>query len=144
MTERTGSAEDHDLTGTVKVSGAGARVELDVAGQLELRTDRTFTLTLDGDVSSGIWLQERNRITLLADPPPTATELVQFLEQEISAAVGFAVELTAVREQGRITLNNKGEIRMTSRVQFTFRPGLRGNSPLRLREQIRLRGVPVP
>lgn len=136
-----------DLFGTVQVSGGGTRETFAVAGQLALFDDRTYSMTVDGETSTGAWVQEGTRLTLLDDPPigVTALDQVTAIEADVSAAAGFAVAVTSIQQApDAIVLSRSGRLRITSRTQYTFRPGPLGRPLLKVAQRVRLEGTPGP
>ena len=84
-----------NLEGTVRIMALGERLTEDVSGTLTLFDDGTYTLNEEGEISSGIWLEERNKIQLFQEAP-TVSEFVAELEEELSDAVGMAISLTSL------------------------------------------------
>ena len=58
-----------DLAGTVTFRALGQSLTENVSGSLTLFDDGTYTFDADGDISSGIWLQERLLIPLTGKRP---------------------------------------------------------------------------
>jgi hypothetical protein len=129
-----------DLEGTVTFSALGERLTEDVSGTLTLFDDGTYTLTEEGDVSSGIWLGERNKIQLFQEAP-TISEFIAELEEEVSGAAGMAISVTSLVEKDRIRLKRTGDITVRGNSTITFRPGPREGRPLKVRMRAKLVGV---
>jgi hypothetical protein len=119
-----------DLEGTATFRDPGGRETFDVSGILTLLDDGTYTLDLDGEVSSGIWLEERRRIQLFQEAP-TISEFIA----ELNAAVGdFAV--TSIVGKDKIKRAKTGDIIMRAKSAFTFRSTL---DPEERRVRVRLK-----
>jgi hypothetical protein len=145
---------DLEGRGTIQVGGLGSE-RFNATGTLTLFGDvgdpvenRSYSLTIQiegelPEVSTGVWLQERNRIQIFQESP-APSEAIADLEDLLSGLLETSVTLTSFEERLRINLNSRSqELRINSRGSLTARPGLRGNQPLKLRENLRLTGRPV-
>lgn len=139
--------QTYALVGTAKASAAGAPSStVDLDGGLVLRDDRTFSMTLSGggntEEFTGAWLQEGSAITMLMDTGMPAIEFIEALEDEASAEASRAVTVTAMKFQEKVSIDSRGGLKMTLRSQFVFRAqGI--SRPLKVKEQIKLTGVPT-
>ena len=130
----------YNLEGTVKFSALGQRITEDVSGTLTLFDDGTYTLEEMGDVSSGIWLEEKNKIQLFQETP-TVSEVIAELEQEVSDAAGMAISVTSLVGKDRIKSTRTGDITVRANSTITFRPGPREGRPLKVRLREKLVGL---
>ena len=122
-----------DLEGTIHIKAAGESFTDNVSGTLILFDDGTYTLDADGDVSSGIWLEEGKKLQLLQEEP-TISEFIAELED----AVG--VSLTSIVGKEKITLQKTGDITVKAKTSMTFRPGLKEGKPLKVKLSEKLDG----
>ena len=104
-----------------------------MSGTLILFDDGTYTLDADGDVSSGIWLEEGKKLQLFQEEP-TISEFITELED----AVG--VSLTSLVGKEKITLQKTGDITMKAKTSMTFRPGPKEGKPLKVKLSEKLDG----
>lgn len=136
------------LAGSAKASATGTpSITVDLEGELVLRDDRTFSMTISGggvtEEFMGAWLQEGSTITLLPDLGMPAIEFIEALEEEASSQAGLAVTLTAVKSQEKLRIDARNGVKIALRSQFVFRAqGI--SRPLKVKEQIKLTGVRVP
>ena len=130
----------YNLEGTVKFSALGQRLTEDVSGTLTLFDDGTYALEEMGDVSSGIWLEEKNKIQLFQETP-TVSEFIAELEQEVSDAAGMAISVTSLVGKDRIRSTRTGDITVRANSTITFRPGPREGRPLKVKISEKLVGV---
>jgi hypothetical protein len=121
-----------DLEIQVKFNSHGVRCTETVPGLLTLNDDRTYVLDWNGDVYEGFWLQEKNTLQLFDETESSIAEEVAWMEQDASNFVGFPVTLTSLKHKEVIKFNRDGDLKLRSKQTNTFRPGFRGNSPLRL------------
>ncbi len=129
-----------DLEGTLKIKAAGESATDNVSGTLILFDDGTYTLDADGDVSSGIWLEEKNKIQLFQEAP-TISEFIAALEEEVSDAAGMAISVTSLVGKDRIRSKRTGDITVRANSTITFRPGPREGRPLKVRLRQKLVGL---
>ncbi len=130
----------YNLEGTVKFSALGQRLTEDVSGTLTLFDDGTYEREVEGDVSSGIWLQEGKNIQLLSEDP-TASEFVAQLEEEVSAGAGMDVSVTSIRATEKIKRTKTGDLKLKSKFTITFRPGPGDGRALKLKVSEKLEGL---
>jgi len=121
-----------DLEIEVKFSSSGVRESFIGTGVLTLYDDRTYLLEQDGEEFGGAWLQEKNKLQMFEEGGPTASEIFAWMEQDASNWVGFPVTLTSLKFKETARFNRAGDLKIRSKEVDTFRPGLRGNSPLRV------------
>ena len=122
-----------DLEGTVNIKAAGESFTDNVSGTLILFDDGTYTLDSDGDVSSGIWLEEGKKLQLFQEEP-TISELIADLEDEVG------VSLTSFVGKEKITLQKTGDITVKAKTSMTFRPGPKEGKPLKVKLSEKLDG----
>jgi hypothetical protein len=121
-----------DLEIEVKFNSSGVRESFIETGVLTLYDDRTYILEQDGEEFGGVWLQEKNKLQMFEEGGLSAGEVFAWMEQDASGWVGFPVTLTAVKFKETARFNRAGDLMIRSKEVDTFRPGLRGNSPLRV------------
>jgi hypothetical protein len=121
-----------DLENEVKFNSSGVRESFIETGVLTLYDDRTYILEQDGEEFGGVWLQEKNKLQMFEEGGLSAGEVFAWMEQDASGWVGFPVTLTAVKFKETARFNRAGDLMIRSKEVDTFRPGLRGNSPLRV------------
>ncbi len=122
-----------NLEGTINIKAVGESFTDNVSGTLILFDDGTYTLDADGDVSSGIWLEEGKKLQLFQEEP-TISEFITELED----AVG--VTLTSLVGKEKITLQKTGDITVKSKSSMTFRPGPKEGKPLKVKLSEKLDG----
>lgn len=122
-----------DLEGTINIKAVGESVTDNVSGTLILFDDGTYTLDADGDVSSGIWLEEGKKLQLFQEEP-TISEFIAELED----AVG--VSLTSIVGKEKITIQKTGDITVKAKTSMTFRPGPKEGKPLKVKLSEKLDG----
>ncbi len=123
-----------DLEGTINIKAVGESVTDNVSGTLILFDGGTYTLDADGDVSSGIWLEEGKKLQLFQEEP-TISEFIAELED----AVG--VSLTSIVGKEKITLQKTGDITVKAKTSMTFRPGPKEGKPLKVKLSEKLVGL---
>lgn len=128
-----------DLEGTIKAKALGQSFTDDFSGTLTLFDDGTYTFDDDGDVSSGIWLEEGRSIQLFTEDP-SVRESIAELEQDLRDE-GFNLKVTSVVEKEKIKLTKTGDIRLKAKTTLTLRPGPKGSKPLKLTESFKLVGL---
>jgi len=121
------------LEGTIKIKAVGESDTSNVSGTLILFDDGTYTLDADGDVSSGIWLEEGKKLQLFQEEP-TVSEFIAELED----AVG--VSLTSLVGKEKITIQKTGDITVKAKTSMTFRPGPKEGKPLKVKLSEKLDG----
>jgi hypothetical protein len=121
-----------DLEIEVKFNTSGVRETFHGTGVLTLYDDRTYILEEDGEEFGGVWLQEKNKLQLFEEGGLTASEAFAWMEQGASDWVGFPVMLTSLKFKQTARFNRAGDLMIRSKEVDTFRPGLRGTSPLRV------------
>jgi hypothetical protein len=129
-----------NLEGTVTFRALGERLTEDVSGTLTLFDDGTYTLDAEGDVSSGIWLEEKKKIQLFQEEP-TISEFIAELEEEVSGAAGMTISVTSLVGKERITRTKTGDIKVRANSTITFRPGPREGRPLKVKMSEKLVGL---
>ena len=129
-----------NLEGTVTLRAVGERLTEDVSGTLTLFDDGTYTLDEEGDVSSGIWLEEGKTIQLFTEAP-TISETIAELEEEVSDAAGMAISVTSLVGKDRIRSTRTGDITVRANSTITFRPGPREGRPLKVKVREKLDGL---
>ena len=128
-----------DLEGTVKFKVLGESFTEEFRETMTLFDDGTYVIDVEGDVFSGIWLQEGRRIQLFEEHPHVSEFIAEF-EQELSDAVGRAVRVTALVEKEKIKLTKTGDIRRKGKVTITVRPGPKAGKPLKVTASLKLAG----
>jgi hypothetical protein len=129
-----------NLEGTVTLRAVGERLTEDVSGSLTLFDDGTYTLDEEGDVSSGIWLEEGKKLQLFQEEP-TISEFIAELEEEVSDAAGMEISVTSLVGKDRIRSTRTGDITVRANSSITFRPGPREGRPLKVKISEKLVGV---
>lgn len=127
-----------NLEGHVTVKVLGESFTDNVSGSLTLVDDGTYALDLEGEISSGIWLEEKE--IQLFQEAPSVSESIADLEQEISDAAGLPVRGTSIVGKEKIMLAKSGDISMRTNTSFTIRPGPTARKPLKVKESIQLIG----
>ena len=122
-----------DLEGTINIKAVGESFTDNVSGTLILFDDGTYTLDADGDVSSGIWLEEGKKLQLFQEEP-TISEYIAELEDAVGASV------TSLGGKGKITVQKTGDITLKSKSSITFRPGPTEGKPLKVKLSEKLDG----
>jgi hypothetical protein len=130
-----------DLEIEVKFSSSGMRESFIGTGVLTLYDDRTYILEQEGEEFGGVWLQEKNKLQLFEEGGPTASEIFAWMEEDVSGWVGFPVTLTSLKYKETARFNRAGDLKIRSREVDTFRPGLRGTSPLRVTWSYKMMGT---
>ena len=123
-----------DLEGTINIKAVGESVTDNVSGTLILFDDGTYTLDADGDVSSGIWLEEGKKLQLFQEEP-TISEFIAELEDEVG------VSLTSLVGKEKITIKKTGDITVKAKTSMTFRPGPKEGKPLKVKLSEKLVGL---
>ncbi len=121
-----------DLDFQFKFSAAGVRDTVTESGVLTLNDDRTYVMERGADVFEGIWIQEKNNLQLFEESASTVAEEFAWMEQDASDFVGFPVKLTSLKYQEVAKFNKAGDLKVRTRQTATYRPGLKGNSPLKV------------
>jgi hypothetical protein len=122
-----------DLEIGIKFNSSGVRFTEDAIGVLTLYDNRTYLLEQSGEEYSGVWLQERNKLQLFEEGDFTVAELFTWMEQDASDFAEFPVMLTSTKFKETARLNRDGDLlKIRSKQTNLFRPGLRGNSPLKM------------
>jgi len=121
-----------DLDIQVKWNAGGVRGTDTLLEVLTLNDDHTYVMTWLGEVSEGIWIQEKNNLQLFEESELTVAEEIAWLEQDASDFVGFPVKLTSVKYQEVAKFNRAGNLKLRGRHTSTYRPGLKANSPFKL------------
>jgi hypothetical protein len=122
-----------DLEIEVKFSSSGERFTEDIPGVLTLYDNRTYLLEQLGEEFGGVWLQERNKLQLFEEGDFTVGELFTWMEQDASDFVSYPVMLTSTIFKETARLNRDGDrLKIRSKQTNLFRPGLRGNRPLKM------------
>jgi len=131
----------YDLEIETRVTAVGMRFDDTATGVLTLFDDRSYLLDWDGVESVGFWLQEKNNLQLFEDSPGTFADYVASLEEDASSAAGFSVMLTSLttKETGRFDRN--GNLAIRSKQTLLFRPGLQGNSPIKVVWTAKVKGT---
>jgi len=130
-----------DLDFEYKFSAPGVRDTVTESGMLTLNDDRTYVMEKDGGVFEGIWIQEKNNLQLFEDSESTVAEELAWLEQDASDFAGFPVKLTSKKYQEIAKFNRAGDLKVRTKNTRTYRPGLKGNSPLKMIWSLRLVGT---
>jgi hypothetical protein len=130
-----------DLEIEVKFNSSGVRESFTGTGVLTLYDDRTYLMEQEGEEFGGAWLQEKNKLQMFEESGLTASETFAWMEQDASDWVGFPVMLTALKFRETARFNRAGDLKIRSREVDTFRPGLRGNSPLRVTWSYKIMGT---
>ncbi len=134
-----------NLTGTERltIAGFGSETLVATATLTLLATGfYTLTVTIEGqsDDSSGVWIEERNRIQLFQEDPLPSVVIAE-LEAALSAGLGQSVRLTELKQLLKMKVNTKtGELRVTGKDLAKFRPGPKGTAPLRVSVRLKLAG----
>jgi len=121
-----------DLDIEFKWNAGGVRGTDSLLEVLTLNDDHTYVMTWLGDVSEGIWIQEKNNLQLFEESELTVAEEIASLEQDASDFVGSPVQLTSVKYQEVAKFDRAGNLKLRGRHTSTYRPGLRANSPFKL------------
>ncbi len=121
-----------DLDIQVKWNAGGVRGTDTLLEVLTLNDDHTYVMTWLGEVSEGIWIQEKNNLQLFEESDLTVAEEIAWLEQDASDFVGFPVEVTSVKYQEVAKFDRAGNLKLRGKHTSTYRPGLRANSPFKL------------
>ena len=129
-----------NLTGTIKAKATGPPITENVSGTLTLFDDRTYLLNLEGEISSGIWLEEGTGIQLFQESP-TISELIQELELEVSEAAGREIRVTSIVQKEKIKRPRTGNITLTAKVIFVFRPGPTARRPVKVTQTLKAIGL---
>jgi hypothetical protein len=129
-----------NLDGTVTLKALGQSITDNVNGTLTLFDDGTYIMNADGDISSGIWRQEKKKLQLFQEEP-TITEFITELEDELSDAVGVDIAVTSLTGKGKSTFNKNGNLTVKSNSSITFRPGPKEGKPLKVKMSEKLEGT---
>jgi hypothetical protein len=130
-----------DLEIETRFNSSGVRGSQTVSGVLTLNDDRTYVLDWNGEIYGGVWLQERNNLQLLDESESTIAEGIALVEQDASDFAGFPVELTSIKYREVAKFNRNGDLKLRSKELDTFRPGLKGNGPLRMLWSTKIIGI---
>jgi hypothetical protein len=121
-----------DLEIEVRVNAAGARGEDNLVGLLTLYDDHIYTLVWGGEEFGGVWIQEKNSLQLFEESDLPTAEFFALLEDQAGDFAGFPVELTSLKYKESAKFDRSGNLRIRSQQLTTYRPGLRGTSPLKI------------
>ena len=142
LTAGTANAERvFDLEIEDKFNSSGFRFTDTLPAVLNLYDDRTYIVEQDGEEFGGAWLQEKNTLQLFEEGDSTVLEIIGQLEQDASDFAGFPVMLTSMKFKETAKFNRDGDLKIRSKQTNTFRPGLRGTSPLKMNWSYKIMGI---
>jgi hypothetical protein len=130
-----------DLEIEVKLNSHGFRFTDTTTGVLTLYEDRTYIVEQNGEDFGGAWLQEKNTLQLFEEGDSTILETIGWLEEDASEFANFPVELTSMKFKETAKFNRDGDLKIRSKQTNTFRPGLRGTSPLKMNWSYKIIGT---
>ena len=128
-----------DLEGSVTFKGGGQSAKVDVSGSLTLFDDGTYTLDEEGDVSSGIWLEEGTKLQLFQEQP-LISEYIAEIEEELSDALGIEISVTSLVEKKTIKRSKTGDLSIKAKETVTVRPTFQVKKALKVTLSVKLVG----
>jgi hypothetical protein len=78
---------------------------------------------------------------LFEEGDSTILESIGWLEEDASEFANFPVTLTSMKFKETAKFNRDGDLKIRSKQTNTFRPGLRGTSPLKMNRSYKIIGT---